>query len=1168
MRTVIAAAVSLTLAVGASIGFAAPAAATLAEPTGTQVCAPYDSGKVNVSGSHKTLTLSAPDGKLISGYCVKAGSTQQGNGPVFVTVDPAQKSVTISHPSGKDISHYALVYTTEGTPTADKPIQTLACDTITVDYRRPLVNGDHINLEFTPAEGGGNKQVNLYVDRNIAGGYDTLGLRMPGGQTQPLTEAEVRSGVITWTYSEFISSVGGYTVAFVQTNETDTWPKLDCTTEEEPECPEGTVEQEDGSCEEPPTAETYVDLGIVKTHSDLGEENTVDYSTEFSYFLEVTNHGTATVTAGVVTDEVPTGLTVTSVIVPGGWTDETVDNTVKVSNVVLAPEASGIIEVKVVVEDAHDYTAPDVSVGESDPQPQLSLEGAFTNEACVDAPFDVNPDNDCSEVVVERDELVANVFVRCINDAPYLYYSVETSPSLAGKPITLTWAPVSQPAVPASQVLTLDSGDSGRIVWPGAEFASNGNSILWPGYRPLVEADYNADGTLAIDPSLVYNGLVLDTSHETYPWRGASTVTFSVNPTLTVSTSYPSASPNCSIPRAADMTVTKTASVETVQAGDSFDYNLAVANVSVDGAADPVTITDVIPSDIRVDEITTDTTAFPRWTGCDVADADSDGFGGVLTCSLFGPLMMGESAPTITLGVTVADDTSADRISNTAEVCWAGPDDAELIACNDDTADVTREPTPVIDLGIEKTHSDLPTGTVDPGDEFSYFLEVTNNGTVAVDDGVVTDEVPSSLEVLEVITPVGTSVGSGNDVEITGVALDVDASVIIEVRVRVIPNAVDAVPNYAAEEAPAAVSLSGPIENTACVAVTGDADASNDCSTVEIERDEIAANVWMQCINDAPYLYYSVQTSPSLQGEPITLTWTPDTQPAVPSEVTLTLESGDSGRIVWPGADFAANDVSILWPGYRALVESDYNADGTLAVDPALVYNGLVLDTDYETYPWRLGSTVTLSVNPTLTLAASYPAATANCAVPRSADMQVTKTASASSVSPGESFDYTLAVENVSVDAAADPVVITDMIPADIRVDEITTDATAFPRWDDCELTGTDADGFGGMVECHLFGPLATGASAPDITLEVTVASDVTVGTISNTAEVCWGGPDDGGEIVACNDDSASVTITQPLAVTGGTAPLAMGMSAAIVMLLGASAFFFARSRRQAGAAS
>lgn len=75
-----------------------------------QVCEGLDSGKIDVVGSDESLVITAPDGKLISAYCVKAGSAQQDEGPEYVDVDPPQEEVTISHSSGKDISHYSVAY--------------------------------------------------------------------------------------------------------------------------------------------------------------------------------------------------------------------------------------------------------------------------------------------------------------------------------------------------------------------------------------------------------------------------------------------------------------------------------------------------------------------------------------------------------------------------------------------------------------------------------------------------------------------------------------------------------------------------------------------------------------------------------------------------------------------------------------------------------------------------------------------------------------------------------------------------------------------------------------------------------------------------------------------------------------------------------------------------
>lgn len=91
--------------------------AASADP-GPQVCSqPH---RFDATGPSHTYT--APDGMLVSGYCVKAGSVQQGNGPEYTVVDPPAKTVTIAHSSGKDISHYSVTLVPEETEPTDTPI--------------------------------------------------------------------------------------------------------------------------------------------------------------------------------------------------------------------------------------------------------------------------------------------------------------------------------------------------------------------------------------------------------------------------------------------------------------------------------------------------------------------------------------------------------------------------------------------------------------------------------------------------------------------------------------------------------------------------------------------------------------------------------------------------------------------------------------------------------------------------------------------------------------------------------------------------------------------------------------------------------------------------------------------------------------------------------------
>lgn len=120
---VLAGGLSALLALGTvAVVSAGPATATNQPNEGEQVCPGYDSGKIDVTGERMTITLTAPAGKLISAYCVKAGSAQDGDGPQHVTLVTPLPSVAISYTStvsnkGKAISHYSVRYVA-ATPTS------------------------------------------------------------------------------------------------------------------------------------------------------------------------------------------------------------------------------------------------------------------------------------------------------------------------------------------------------------------------------------------------------------------------------------------------------------------------------------------------------------------------------------------------------------------------------------------------------------------------------------------------------------------------------------------------------------------------------------------------------------------------------------------------------------------------------------------------------------------------------------------------------------------------------------------------------------------------------------------------------------------------------------------------------------------------------------------
>ena len=244
----------------------------------------------------------------------------------------------------------------------------------------------------------------------------------------------------------------------------------------------------------------------------------------------------------------------------------------------------------------------------------------------------------------------------------------------------------------------------------------------------------------------------------------------------------------------------------------------------------------------------------------------------------------------------------------------------------------------------------------------------------------------------------------------------------------------------------------------------------------------------------------------------------------------------------------------------------------TPAQQAEYVYNGLILDPSTLDFAWREPSTVTFSVNPSLSTTVSYPPASEDCYQARHSTVGIEKTASTQKAMPGDPFSYTLAVANTSDDSAADGVVVTDAIPSTVKVNDITWpgkgDASVFPNWNTCTITGQDASGYGGQLTCTLFGPLQpagqSGSSAPTITLHAMISKSAPVGAITNVGVVdyyTFGDPEDSGR-----DADDAVILVSLLPATGGTSALWVLWTALAAVVVGTGVVLVVtRRRREAG---
>ena len=126
------------------------------------MCAELDSGKIDSNGDPQTVTITTPAGFLIDSYCVKAGSAQQGDGPVNMDVAPAVQTLTISAGSSKVVSHYSVSHTPETeTPETETPeTQTPETETSTSTTPTEVLDEQETPDQNTNSNPGSNAEVN------------------------------------------------------------------------------------------------------------------------------------------------------------------------------------------------------------------------------------------------------------------------------------------------------------------------------------------------------------------------------------------------------------------------------------------------------------------------------------------------------------------------------------------------------------------------------------------------------------------------------------------------------------------------------------------------------------------------------------------------------------------------------------------------------------------------------------------------------------------------------------------------------------------------------------------------------------------------------------------------------------------------------------------------
>ena len=133
-----------------------------------------------------------------------------------------------------------------------------------------------------------------------------------------------------------------------------------------------------------------------------------------------------------------------------------------------------------------------------------------------------NCDTATVTITIEAPIMTVTATAICVNDVPYLDYTVTPGNFTPVNGVTIAWADSNNNVITTMNDLPL----TGRVLWPGAVVDQAGNGVDWPGWlfqnNQWIEG---ADGFEALRPT--------------------ATLTISLNPSQTIVVNYPPSDPYC-----------------------------------------------------------------------------------------------------------------------------------------------------------------------------------------------------------------------------------------------------------------------------------------------------------------------------------------------------------------------------------------------------------------------------------------------------------------------------------------------------------------------------------------------------------------------------------------------------------------------------------------------
>jgi uncharacterized repeat protein (TIGR01451 family) len=501
--------------------------------------------------------------------------------------------------------------------------------------------------------------------------------------------------------------------------------------------------------------------------------------------------------------------------------------------------------------------------------------------------------------------------------------------------------------------------------------------------------------------------------------------------------------------------------------GDTADtYMVTVSNNGPGSTAGAVTVTDTLPTGLA--PTAADSGTVNGWT--------LSTSGQTITATRSDVLPSGNSYPTLTLTVGVADDAPANA-TNTATVSGGG---AASPASASDPTTITQ----AADLTISKSHS----GDFKQGDSAdTYALTVSNVGAGPTAGTVtVTDQLPAGLA--------PTAADSGT---INGWTVTTDGQTITATRSDVLAGG----SSFPVLTLTVGVSATAPasITNTAAVAGGGELNTANDSAsdpTTIIQLPDLTivlshVGTFLPGDRNDTYtiLVSNVGAAPT-NGSTVTVT---DTLPTGLSPTAADNGTVNGWTVSSSGQMVTAtrNDVLNSGSSYPALMITVSVAQNIapVVINMATVAGGGEIDTANDT--------------------ASDPTATMPVA-----DLTITKTHTGN-FRQGDAADiYTLTVSNRGSAPTTGMVTLTDTLPSGL----------APTAADSGTINGWTVTNSGQTITATRSDVLADGSSYPVLTITVSVANNAPA-NVTNTATVAGG-----GEVNTNNDTASDPTIISPVA--------------------------------------